>query len=137
MSRHNARELALQMIFQMDVGGNTIDIAEMTLSEAELDPDKKDFTRTLVVGVQQNVEDLDTVIGKYSKDWKVSRLANVDRAILRLAAFELLHTSTPPDVVVNEAIELTKHFSSDEAPAFVNGILNALWHGELDGKEEE
>lgn len=136
MSRHNARETALQMIFQMDVGANSLEIAKMHLDTVELSKDKKNFALTLVEGVMANIESLDETIGKYSKDWSVKRLGAIEKNTLRLATYELIHTTTPAEVVLYEAIELAKVFAGEESTALVNGILNALWKGELKVENE-
>ena len=128
MNRHTARETALQMLFQMDIGNNSYEIALNTLEEAAFSKKLMLFTEELVKGVLQNMAELDVRINSHSRNWQLDRLSGVDRAILRLAVYELAYTAeTPANVVINEAIELAKYFSSDEAPAFVNGILDSIW----------
>lgn len=128
MNRHTARETALQMLFQMDIGNNTYEVALNTLEEAAFSKKLALFTESLVKGVTEHLTELDALIHKHSHNWQLDRLSGVDRAILRLAAYELVYTTeTPANAVINEAIELAKYFSSDEAPAFVNGILDSIW----------
>jgi len=127
LSRHTARETALQMLFQMDIGGNSYEIAQNTLTEANLSKELAQFTEELVLGVTDKQTELDGFINSHSHNWRVDRLSGVDRAILRLAVYELNYTKNiPANVVINEAIELAKFFSGDEAPAFVNGVLDSI-----------
>jgi N utilization substance protein B len=84
------------------------------------------FARELVVQVVEGCAGLDAIVSSHAKNWRVSRMAIVDRNILRLATFELAHTETPAPVVLNEAVELARRFGSDESPPFVNGVLDAV-----------
>ncbi len=88
-------------------------------------------------GTQSNRERIDKVLSEYLKGWQIDRLSRVDREVLRLAVYELLYTKdTPPKVVVNEAIELAKHFGTEESGKFVNGVLGKLFK-ELDAVQEK
>ncbi len=84
------------------------------------------FARELVVQVVEGCAGIDAIVSSHAKNWRVSRMAIVDRNILRLATFELAHTDTPVPVVLNEAVELARRFGSDESPPFVNGVLDAV-----------
>jgi N utilization substance protein B len=84
------------------------------------------FARDLVVRVVEGCVGLDAIVSSHAKNWRVSRMAVVDRNILRLATFELAHTKTPAPVVLNEAVELARRFGSEESPPFVNGVLDAV-----------
>ena len=90
-----------------------------------------DATRTLAnnlfEGASRNSPKLDDAIRKHTENWRLERISAIDRAILRLAIFELNVMQTPPKVVLNEAIELTKKFSGEDSGRFVNGILDAFW----------
>ena len=86
------------------------------------------FAKELVISVSDNLAALDAQISQHARTWRVARMAAVDRNILRVAAFELIHTPTPIGVVLDEAVELARRFGSDASPAFVNGILDALAH---------
>ena len=131
MSRHIAREIALQMLFQIDVGKNEMEVAKMTLAESSLNQEDAAFTLALVEGVLNRLPELDERIAAFCRQWDVARLATVDRSILRLAAFELCYTpEVPGNIVINEAVELAKAFSGDESPAFVNGILDSIYKQE-------
>ena len=85
-----------------------------------------EFMEILTRGTVEKLEELDALLDRHSQNWRVARMSVVDRNILRLAAFEMLHAQTPPPVVIDEALELARRFSSDESVGFVNGVLDAL-----------
>ncbi len=126
MLRRSARARALQALFAIDVGGTGPDMAlEQVLEEGELPPGAAAFTRQLVEGTIVRRDELDAIIRKYAVGWRLERLAAVDRNILRMALYEMqYHRETPVRVVINEAIELAKHFNNEEAGRFVNGLLD-------------
>lgn len=121
MKRRTAREKALQTLFQIDV--SNIDPKEAithALDEQESDP----FFEELVFGVLEQKDKLDDMISQHLVNWKLDRIANVDRAILRLSVYEMVYQEDiPVSVSMNEAIELAKLFGDDKAPKFVNGVL--------------
>ena len=84
------------------------------------------FTRRLVTGVSEHLEELDAVIGRHAHRWQVSRMPTVDRAVLRLGAYELLHEDTPAAVTIDEAVNLAKQLSTDDSGRYVNGVLEAI-----------
>ncbi|OJT61809.1 transcription antitermination factor NusB [Bacillus altitudinis] len=124
MKRRTAREKALQTLFQIDV--SNIDPKEAithALDEQESDP----FFEELVFGVLEQKDKLDDMISQHLVNWKLDRIANVDRAILRLSAYEMVYQEDiPVSVSMNEAIELAKLFGDDKAPKFVNGVLSNI-----------
>ena len=133
-SRHRARESAFQMLYQWEVGRAAIDevAANYLAIEQEgvtpLTPVNRRFAESLVAGTVAHVAEIDQLITSHAKHWRIERIAIVDRLILRLAIFELLHApDTPPSVVIDEAIELARTFSEEEAVRFVNGILDAVY----------
>ncbi|MHB1421546.1 MAG: transcription antitermination factor NusB [Bacillota bacterium] len=128
MSRRVAREKAMQVLFQIDVGSAVPEVAmEQTLEVTELSPADKDFTRQLVEGTLKNQEVIDQYIQRYALDWGLDRLANVDRNILRLALYEMMFVEDiPVNVSIDEAIELAKIFNSEESGKFVNGVLDGI-----------
>lgn len=139
-SRHQSRERALQILFQYDIHGKSGVWLDEFWNQYHASEDVKAFTEQLVNGVLEHKKDLDALIGKYATNWKVSRMQIVDRNILRLGAFELLHLDeVPAKVTVNEAIELAKAFGDEEAAKFVNGILDKLLAAEakLEGKRQQ
>ena len=127
MSRRLAREKALQMLFQMDVGHNSWEMAKTTLEGAEMSPQDKEFTLNLVEGTRNCLGELDNYIKKYASAWDIDRLANVDKNLIRMALYEMKYLDDiPPSVSINEAIELAKTFGSEDSGRFVNGILDSI-----------
>lgn len=127
MSRRLAREKALQMLFQMDVGHNSFEMAKKTLEEEDMSPQDKSFTLSLVEGTRDCLGELDNYINKHAEEWDVERMANVDKNLIRMALYEIKYLpDIPTSVSINEAIELAKIFSSDESAKFVNGVLDNI-----------
>ncbi|AIF51500.1 MULTISPECIES: transcription antitermination factor NusB [unclassified Pelosinus] len=130
MSRRQARELALQTLFQLDFNTTGKDEALQTaLSEHDnIDENTRKYTENLVIGTQEHLKEIDTIIGDISNDWKIDRMPGIDRNIARMAIYEMNfgNESLPPNVVINEAIELAKLFGTEESSRFVNGILGTL-----------
>jgi len=130
MSRRKARELALQVLYQVDIGQAEADRAlERTIEilglEGHGDPS---FARDLVHGVRAHGAHLDAVIARLSKDWRLERITYVDRNILRMGLYEILYRAAevPRNVAVNEAVELAKKYGTEESGRFVNGILGRV-----------
>jgi N utilization substance protein B len=129
MKRRQAREYALQILFQ-------IDFTEKKLGRRELDEfwsDKKEnreireFAEELVKGTLEKLEDIDALIEKLAENWILGRMAAVDRNILRFAAFEILYRKDIPSAVtINEALEIAKKYSSSESAPFLNGVLDRI-----------
>ncbi len=124
MKRRTAREKALQSLFQIDVS----DIEPNEAMQHALDGQESDaFFEQLVYGVLENKEKIDEMIKRHLVNWKLDRLANVDRAILRLSAYEMIFLEDiPVNVSMNEAIELAKQFGDDKSAKFVNGVLSNI-----------
>jgi len=95
-----------------------------------------EFSRSLVSGVRNHRPELDELIEKLAENWSLKRMAATDRNILRLGAYEMLHTDTPRRVAIDEAVELAKRFGSAQSAQFVNGILDRLMHMEEGGEVE-
>ncbi len=126
-SRHQARERALQILFQYDIHGKPGLWLDEFRNQCKATDEIKTFAEKLVQGVLDHKKELDELIGRYATNWKVSRMQVVDRNILRIGAYELLWLDeVPAKVTVNEAIELAKDFGDDEAARFVNGILDKV-----------
>jgi len=126
-SRHQAREHALQILFQYDIHGKPDVWLDEFWKTVKTTDEIKAFTQKIVQGVLEHRKELDTLIGKYATNWKVSRMPIVDRNILRAGLYELLWMGeVPAKVTMNEAIELAKSFGDDEASKFVNGILDKV-----------
>ncbi|HTU34105.1 MAG TPA: transcription antitermination factor NusB [Candidatus Acidoferrum sp.] len=125
--RHKSREFALQMLFQWDIARQSPARIEQHFWETAraADPTRK-FAHELFVGAVAQTDAADALISELSENWRLDRLAAIDKSILRLAIYEFRFGTAPPKVVIDEALELAKKFSSDEAPAFLNGILDAV-----------
>jgi transcription antitermination protein NusB len=125
--RTKGREFAMQMLFQWDMSKQDVSKLEKKFwSNAKAADSTREFANRLFEGTAREISALDEMIVKHADNWRFERLAAIDRAILRLAIYELRNTDTPPKVVLNEAIELAKKFSSEDSGSFVNGILDAF-----------
>jgi len=132
-SRHRAREAALQMLYQWEVGKLTMpEVCETFWVEGpepatSLPEDLRAFAAALADGVARQVETLDPQIAAAADHWRIERMNVLDRLILRLAVYEFLHQpETPGKVIINEALELARTFSGDESVRFINGILDGV-----------
>jgi transcription antitermination protein NusB len=129
-SRRKARECALQMLFAADVSQTAPDDLVRTywaeLGEAEIEAPAREFATRLAIGTLAHTTELDERIRLRAEHWRISRMAIVDRNILRLAVYEFLHEPTPRTVAINEALEIARRFSTYEATQFINGILDAI-----------
>jgi N utilization substance protein B len=116
------------MLFQWDLGRHTPEhVVRTFLINQRLDPDVQGFAESLFLQTVREMESLDGYLRDHSEHWRVERMAAVDRNILRLALFELIHEpDTPASVVINEALEITRRFSGADAVKFVNGVLDAI-----------
>ncbi|MGE5576900.1 MAG: transcription antitermination factor NusB [Syntrophothermus sp.] len=125
MSRRNARETALKILFQIDIGKMGVEEALKAGREVfELAESANGFTEGLVRGTCNHLVELDQIIEEFSIDWPVTRMASIDRNILRLAVYEILYVGDiPASVSVNEAVELAKRYGNADSGKFVNGIL--------------
>ena len=129
-SRRKARECALQMLFAADVAEMPADDVVRSywaeLGESDLDDTAREFATRLASRTLSNLELLDERIRSRAEHWRISRMAVVDRNILRLAVYEFLYEPTPRTVAINEALEIARRFSTYEATQFINGILDAI-----------
>ena len=131
-ARHRARQAAVQMLYQWEVGRNDIDEVLRTFWSADLPGSQgapesvRTFAEQLVRLTIGSLEKIDPLIAETAEHWRLSRIAALDRIVLRLAISEFLDGSTPRNVVINEALELAKTFSGEESVKFVNGILDAV-----------
>ena len=137
--RHASRQVALQVLYAADLAGGTRaargaggspvgaeEVFEAIASNFDLPESARTFAKQLVCGVTGRREELDALLAEHSRNWRIPRMAAVDRNILRLAAYELDRTDTPTSVVLDEAIELASRFGDQPSPAFVNGVLDAI-----------
>jgi N utilization substance protein B len=126
--RHKSREFALQMLFQWEMSRQeTSQIEKNFWKSARGAANTRAFANQLFEGAVADAPALDELIAKHSEHWRTERMSAIDRAILHLAAHELRAAETPPKVVINEALQLAKKFSSEDAAPFINGILDAIY----------
>jgi N utilization substance protein B len=132
-ARHRSRARALQVLFSWDQGSKSIDDSIVAFyetlgsEEGEPQPTPPDaFMETLVRGTASKAQELDQQIEAKSANWRLERMPSVDRNILRLAVYEMTATDSPAPVVIDEALELARQFSTDDSAAFVNGVLDAI-----------
>jgi transcription antitermination protein NusB len=129
-TRHDSREMALQILYSCEISGAAANEA-IAAYFAEHSPDAsaavRAFASALVLGTLADVPSLDALIAQHSRHWRLARLAIIDRLVLRMAVWELQHEpDLPPAVVLNEALELARTFSTDGSVAFVNGVLDGI-----------
>ncbi len=126
--RRTARECALQMLYQYDVGKQAPDTILDSFWAMNEQPERvRVFSGELLHGTISRLKEIDRIIQGHTKNWRLSRMAAVDRNILRLAVYELLaDLKTPDTVVINEALEIAKKFSTNESAQFVNGVLDSI-----------
>jgi len=138
--RTRARELTLQFLYQMDLCGlELLDDVREFLAAQESDQSTREFALHLIRGTVENDQDIDEMISSVAQNWKIGRMAVIDRNILRMATYEILkRDDIPPKVSINEAIELGKRFSTANSGAFINGILDKIKeHVRKDAEEKE
>jgi N utilization substance protein B len=126
--RHKSREFALQMLFEWDMTRRKpASVEQHFWKQARAADSTRKFANQLFEGAVAETEASDKLVEKLAENWRLERLAVVDRSILRLAIYELRFGTAPAKVAIDEALELAKKFSSAESPAFLNGILDAAW----------
>ena len=127
-ARRRAREAALQILYCMDLSGCSLEKAERDhWDHLASSQEGKDYAHDLVRGFAEHQEDIDTLIRKVSEHWRLERMPRVDRNILRLGAYEIVHLDdVPRRVTLNEAVELAKRYGSDGSAGFVNGVLDRI-----------
>ncbi|MFH2039453.1 MAG: transcription antitermination factor NusB [Chloroflexota bacterium] len=127
-ARTRARGVALQALYEIDMANHPVGVVlENRLEEGTLNDELQDFIRQIVAGVVPIREELDLVIAKYAPEWPLEQIATVDRNIMRIAVWEIaVIGDSPLKVIINEAVELAKLYSSDSAPRFINGVLGSL-----------
>lgn len=128
--RRQARELAVQVLFHMEYNPGDLNASYQIICDSfELPKNIQAFSRHLVQGIWDKKKELDHLISNSSKNWRLGRMSHVDRNILRLALFEILHMEDiPPKVSIDEAVELGKKYGTNESGAFINGILDNIYN---------
>jgi N utilization substance protein B len=126
-TRHHARMAVVSLLYAYDLGnGNTSQHANEILEEKKIRNKQKDFALTLYDGVMANLEVCDKLIIDNLKEWDFARLGAIERATLRLATYEIMFGELDSAVVINEAVEITKAFGTEQSPKFINGVLDAI-----------
>lgn len=133
--RTQARELALKCLYQLDVTKTSINEGSDNFwSDIKVNGEIREYASSLIRGIGQHLERIDRLIKTHAQNWDISRMATIDRNILRICTFELVfHKDVPPKVAINEAIELAKKYGDVKSPKFVNGIMDQILK-EVSGK---
>jgi N utilization substance protein B len=126
--RRKARESTLQILFQLEFNDSQLDkTISQFLENKKADKEEKELCTRLICGIVANQAEIDKIIQSASQHWRISRMAIVDKNILRMAAYEMLYDKDlAPAIIINEAIEIAKKYSSEQSATFINGILDAL-----------
>ena len=127
-ARRKARELALQMLYQHDLSGNTPETIVTTFEDLQKSkPNTREFATKIFQGTVDNLTKIDDMIAQQADNWRLSRMAVVDRNIIRMSIYEFLHEEdTPKLVIIDEAIEIAKKFGTQKSSQFINGILDGI-----------
>lgn len=126
-TRHQARMAVVSLLYAYDLGNQSIaDFSDEILEEKKIRNKQRDFALDLFKGVTEHLDAVDEAIVKHLKDWDFERLGSIERATLRLGAYEIMFGELDSAVVINEAIEITKAFGTEQSPKFINGVLDAI-----------
>lgn len=126
-TRHHARVAVVSLLYAHDLGNPDIDKhVDAILEEKKIRNKQRDFALALFQGVIEHLPEIDAAIIRHLKEWDFDRLGAIERATLRLGAYEALHSELDSAVVINEAIEVVKAFGSEQSPKFINGVLDAI-----------
>lgn len=127
MTRRQAREIIFSLIYEADFHRDTPFAHVYNEAIADRAFEENAYVRATFFGMEEELASLDAAITEYAVNWKVERISRVSRAIMRLCIYEMLHADdVPPQVAINEAVELAKIYDDDKAPAFINGVVNAF-----------
>lgn len=127
-ARRKARELALQMLYQHDVSGNAADTIISTFEDLQKSkPNTREFATKIFKGTVENIASIDEMITAQADNWRLTRMAVVDRNIIRMCVYEFLHENdTPKLVIIDEGIEIAKKYGTQKSSQFINGILDGI-----------
>jgi len=126
-TRHQVRESIIGLLYASDIGNDGIDkFVDDIFEEKKIRNKQREFALELYEGIKDNLGSIDTYINQYLKEWDLNNIGNIERAILRMGTYEILHTELDDAVCINEAIELAKNLCSDTSPKFINGVLDAI-----------
>ncbi|EHA3648735.1 transcription antitermination factor NusB [Campylobacter coli] len=125
-TRHQVRQSVISLLYALEMNEKNENFIDEFLNEKKIRNEQKNFTLSLYEGIIKNLDDIDKNLNPYLNENEIEKLGHIERAILRLGAYELLFTDTPNAIVINEAIELAKELTNDNSPKFINGVLDAL-----------
>ncbi len=126
-TRHQSRESVITLLYAKDIGNENIEkFIDEIFEDKKIRNKQKEFANSLYVGVTNNLTELDSELNRHLSDYKIDSIGHIERAILRLGAYEILKTDLDVAVIINESIELCKSLASDTAPKFINGVLDAV-----------
>ncbi|MBN2767889.1 MAG: transcription antitermination factor NusB [Campylobacterales bacterium] len=126
-TRHQARNAVVGLLYAYDLGNETIaDFFDEMLEEQKIRNKQRDFSRELFVGTIENLEKLDAEIAKHLDGWDYISIGKVEKAIMRLGAYEILIGGTDRAIIINEAVELAKDLADEKSPSFINGVLDSI-----------
>ncbi|SFV60451.1 Transcription termination protein NusB [hydrothermal vent metagenome] len=126
-TRHQARMAVVSLLYAYDLGnGKIADVAVDILEEKKIRNKQREFALGLFEGVIENLDKVDEAIKTHLKEWDFERLGSIERATLRLGAYEIMFTDLDPAVIINEAVEISKSFAAEQSPKFINGVLDAI-----------
>ncbi len=126
-TRHQARTAVVGLLYAYDLGNENISkFSDEILEEDKIRNKQRDFSNTLFTGTVENIEMLDKEINEHLTDWDYDGIGKVEKAILRLGAYEILVAKTDKAIIINEAVELAKKLADEKSPKFINGVLDAL-----------
>lgn len=132
VSRSELREKIMTILYQINVYNNNKIVYDVDSVIKENVDIENEFVKEVVYGIITYQKEIDDLANKYLNNWHISRLGNTDQAILRIAIYELMYTSTPSIVCINEAIELAKKYSDDDVRKMINGVLDKIYHEKVD-----
>ncbi|HED4901437.1 TPA: transcription antitermination factor NusB [Campylobacter jejuni] len=125
-TRHQVRQSVISLLYAFELNSQNNVFVDEILDEKKIRNEQKNFTLNLYHGILDNLNNIDETLNSFLNDNQITALGHVERAILRLGAYELLFTDAPSAIVINEAIELAKELANDNSPKFINGVLDAL-----------
>lgn len=125
-TRHQVRQSVISLLYALEMNEKNENFIDEFLNEKKIRNEQKNFTLSLYEGIIKHLDDIDKNLNPYLNENEIEKLGHIERAILRLGAYEILFTDTPNAIVINEAIELAKELANDNSPKFINGVLDAL-----------
>ena len=125
-TRHQVRQAVVSLLYAREMGSCGEEFVEEFLEEKKIRNDQRSLALSLFYGILEHADELDALLNGRLKEWKINEIGSIERAVLRLGAYEMKFTATDKAVIINEGIELGKELGGDSAPKFINGVLDAL-----------